>query len=90
MIALKKCEYFEKEEFPLIVSLMDISTGIWLNRPKSQNLTFSSRRREGMKHRNFISGGQNLFQPILKYYYSDYDRDIAIPLQTDINSFNVH
>ena len=31
-----------------------------------------------MKHRNFISGGQNLFQHLLKHYYSDYDRDISI------------
>ena len=29
---------------------------VWLKSPKSPNLMSSSLRREGMKHRNFISG----------------------------------
>ena len=34
--------------------------------------------------------GQDLFQCILKVYFSDFDLDLPIPLLTDINSFKVH
>ena len=52
---------------------------IRLSSPDRRNSRSLSRRRKIMKHRNFIRG-QNLFRRLLKHYYIDYDRDIAILL----------